>query len=217
MSTWKCSTCRLRSDRGPVGLPRDRIGEDEFQRLLSGAQGGNEACFAALWRSFNPGLVRFLSGLAGRDDAADVASTVWLEVVRGLERFEGDESGFRAWLFTIARRRLIDLRRAGRRRPQRSIEHDEADRRVGSAADPSSLSEAARSTDDAIALIGSLPPDQAEVLLLRVVADLDVATVAKMIGKRPGTVRVLAHRGLRRLAEVLEGEKSQNSGVDVTD
>ena len=54
-----------------------------------------------------------------------------------------------------------------------------------------------------MALIATLPPDQAEVIMVRVVAGLDVAEVARMLGKRPGTVRVLAHRGLRRLAERL--------------
>ena len=71
------------------------------------------------------------------------------------------------------------------------------------------------STEQAVALIGSLPVDQAEVLLLRVVADLDVATVAAILGKRPGAVRVLAHRGLRRLAERLDA--STVGGLSVTE
>jgi RNA polymerase sigma-70 factor (ECF subfamily) len=54
-----------------------------------------------------------------------------------------------------------------------------------------------------MALIATLPPDQAEVVMLRVVAGLDVTEVARILGKRPGTVRVLAHRGLRRLAQRL--------------
>jgi RNA polymerase sigma-70 factor (ECF subfamily) len=177
--------------------------DEDFQQLLVDARAGNEAAFASLWRGFNPALIRFLTALADRDDVADVASMVWLEVVRGLDRFCGDEVGFRAWLFTIARSRLIDLRRARKRRPQRTVDHDDADRRFGLSPDPASIIEGRWSTDAAIELIGSLPPDQAEVLLLRVVADLDVATVAEMIGKRPGTVRVLAHRGLRRLAAQL--------------
>lgn len=188
--------------------------DGEFERLLIGARAGDEAAFTALWRGFNPALTRFLTTLADRDDAADVASTVWLEVVRGLDRFTGDEAGFRAWLFTMARHRLIDLRRARRRRPQRASEHDEADQRPGSAPDPAAVVEGELSTDAALGLIGSLPPDQAEVLLLRVIADLDVATVAAMIGKRPGTVRVLAHRGLRRLAAQLDAD--ENLIVDVT-
>jgi RNA polymerase sigma-70 factor, ECF subfamily len=177
--------------------------DGEFQQVLDAARSGDEAAFATLWRGFNPALVRFLSTLADREDAAEVASTVWLEVVRGLDRFTGDGAGFRAWLFTMARSRLIDVRRARRRRPERASDHDEADLRPGPAPDPATVVEDAFSTEAALTLIGSLPPDQAEVLLLRVVADLDVATVAAMIGKRPGTVRVLAHRGLRRLATQL--------------
>jgi RNA polymerase sigma-70 factor (ECF subfamily) len=190
-----------------------RLSEDEFEQALMQARAGDEAGFAVLWRSLNPALVRFLRGLAGPDDAADVASTVWMDVVQGLDGFAGAEPGFRAWVFTIARRRVIDLHRANSRRPQRTFDHDDADDRAGASPDPASLIEAQSSTDAAIALIGTLPPDQAEVLLLRVVADLDVATVARMVGKRPGTVRVLAHRGLRRLAEDLDAEQLLRSGV----
>lgn len=62
------------------------------------------------------------------------------------------------------------------------------------------------STERAVDLIGRLAPDQAEVVLLRVVADLDVAATARVVGKSRGAVRVLAHRGLRRLATMLERE-----------
>ena len=56
------------------------------------------------------------------------------------------------------------------------------------------------------ALVRALPADQAEVILLRTIAGLDVAQVAEVMGRRPGTVRVLQHRGLRRLAEVFSPE-----------
>ena len=59
------------------------------------------------------------------------------------------------------------------------------------------------STAEALALLARLPPDQAEVVALRVIAGLDVAHVAEITGRRPGTVRVLAHRGLRWLAAEL--------------
>ncbi len=65
------------------------------------------------------------------------------------------------------------------------------------------------STRAALAVIGQLPHDQAEVVLLRVVAGLDVEQVARVVGKRPGAVRVLAHRGLRRLAERLERDQGR--------
>ena len=44
---------------------------------------------------------------------------------------------------------------------------------------------------------------QAEVIALRVRAGLDVEAVARLVGRSPGAVRVAAHRGLRRLAQIL--------------
>jgi RNA polymerase sigma-70 factor (ECF subfamily) len=62
---------------------------------------------------------------------------------------------------------------------------------------------ASLSAEDALARIASLPPAQAEVVLLRILGDLSVRDVAAIMGQRPGTVRVLQHRALRRLAEQL--------------
>ena len=71
------------------------------------------------------------------------------------------------------------------------------------------------STESAIAMIAGLPPDQAEAVLLRVVMGLDVPTTAHVLGKRPGAVRTAAHRGLRRLAELM-GEEPVDARVTVT-
>ncbi|HCO03468.1 MAG TPA: hypothetical protein DIT48_08945, partial [Actinobacteria bacterium] len=62
------------------------------------------------------------------------------------------------------------------------------------------------SAEGAIACIAALPPAQAEVLLLRVLGGLSVKEVADIIGKRPGTVRVIQHRALARLAVELSRE-----------
>jgi RNA polymerase sigma-70 factor (ECF subfamily) len=74
---------------------------------------------------------------------------------------------------------------------------------VAGTEDPAGSTLEAVSTDAALALIGQLPPGQAEIVTLRTVAGLSVEQVAEIVGKRPGAVRVLAHRGLRRLAELL--------------
>jgi RNA polymerase sigma-70 factor, ECF subfamily len=59
----------------------------------------------------------------------------------------------------------------------------------------------------------TLPRDQAEVVLLRVVAGLDVVQVATITGKRPDTVRVVAHRALRRLARRLDADDRVRGAV----
>jgi RNA polymerase sigma-70 factor (ECF subfamily) len=53
-------------------------------------------------------------------------------------------------------------------------------------------------------LIAELPKDQAEIIMLRVMAGLDTNTVARIVGKTPGAVRVAAHRALRRLAAMID-------------
>ena len=109
---------------------------------------------------------------------------------------------FIAWLITIARNLAIDAARARVRRPLilaqiedlRLLERPEVIDPVHQIV----LEEL--TTNDALALIRSLPPEQAEAVALRVIADLDVPTVATVLGKSPGAVRVACHRGLRNLA-----------------
>jgi RNA polymerase sigma-70 factor, ECF subfamily len=125
-----------------------------------------------------------------------------LGIGRGLARFEGDEAAFKGWAFTIARRRVIDVRR---RRGRRQTDPTAAKDLVAIAGNDDAEATAldALSADDVRRrIVELLPPDQAEVVLLRVVGGLDAAQVADVLGKRPGTVRVLQHRALRRLAKV---------------
>ena len=102
---------------------------------------------------------------------------------------------------TTARNRLTDWYRSGDRRPEpvdyaslvvlpalTDVEEEAAER---------------SSTDRAVALIAELPPDQAEAVMLRVVVGMDVARVATIMGRTSGSVRVLCHRGLKRLEQRL--------------
>jgi RNA polymerase sigma-70 factor, ECF subfamily len=181
------------------------IGEG-FDAVLDAAASGDERAFAILWRDLQPALLRYLRVVA-QAASEDLASETWLEVARGLGRFEGNETGFRSWVFTVARHRMLDWRRREARHPTTPMPPDEVPERPGPG-DAADTALEAISTRAALALIAELPHDQAEVVTLRVVAGLDVAQVAGIVGKRPGAVRVLAHRGLRRLAERLGADLS---------
>lgn len=170
-----------------------------------------------LFRSVQPALLRYLATLGG-PLADDVAGDTWLSVVRSLHRFSGDEAGWRAWVFTIAHSRLRDAQRRAARVPD-TVDADEV---LGSRPDGFDVAahvEVIFSTEAALALVAKLPKDQAEAVLLRHVAGLDVARAAKVLGKRPGAVRVAAHRGLRRLSALLAPveEKSEMSGCNEID
>jgi len=167
--------------------------------VLHAAARGDEAAFARLWRDNQPPLVRFLRVLIS-EHAEDVASEVWLEVVRGLARFRGGEQEFRAWLFTIARHRLIDARRRAAR--HRTAPVAWLPDRPG-VDDPAADVLVDLSTRASLRLVSELPPEQAEAVRLRIMAGLDTGEVAQIMGKAPGNVRVLSHRGLRNLARRL--------------
>ena len=173
----------------------------EFPTVLSAAVRGDEDAFGRLWRDLQPRLLRYFA-VVSRAAAEDLASETWLGVVRGLDRFQGNEPAFRAWVFTIARHEVLDWRR---RAARRGTEDLLATGLVEQAApdDPAASALEHLSTRAALAEVATLPADQAEAIMLRVVAGLGVDRVADIMGKRPGTVRVLTHRGLRRLAERL--------------
>jgi RNA polymerase sigma-70 factor, ECF subfamily len=175
------------------------IGEG-FAAVLAAAQDGRESAFAELWRDTNPALVRYLRIIAPAA-AEDIAADTWVRTLRGLSGFRGDEQAWRAWVFTISRHLVIDERRRETRKPAIPLSE------VPPAALPSSADagdEALEriSTRAAMAMVAELPPLQAEVVLLRVVAGLDTEAVARLVGRSPGAVRVAAHRGLRRLAQI---------------
>jgi RNA polymerase sigma-70 factor (ECF subfamily) len=175
------------------------IGED-FPAVLAAAQHGDEAAFAVLWRDGNPALLRYLKVMAP-DSAEDVTAETWVTVVRGLDRFRGGEDAWRAWLFTTARRRAADEGRRRSRRPESpAAEVGEGHWPAADTADQVLENLATRA---AVTAVASLPPLQAEVIMLRVVAGLDTDAVARLVGRSPGAVRVAVHRGLRRLAQMM--------------
>jgi RNA polymerase sigma-70 factor (ECF subfamily) len=178
-----------------------------FAEVLDEARGGDEAAFATIWRDLHPAVLRYLRVLT-RQAAEDVASETWAAVATSLDNFAGGEPEFRAWLFTVARRRAIDHFRREARRPTISVDPDAmgsiANARTDDAGD---VAIAAIATEAALCMIGALPPEQAEAVALRAIAGLDVAQVAVIMQKRPGTVRVLAHRGLRELARRISEEE----------
>ncbi|WDZ83060.1 RNA polymerase sigma factor [Micromonospora cathayae] len=172
----------------------------ELNAAVSAAQDGDEDAFRFLYRTLQPGLLRYLTALVGAD-AEDVASETWLQVSRDLPGFTGGE--FRAWTVTIARNRAMDHLRRQRRRPTVPVPVQSLSELPGDS-DTAERASETLGTEAAIALIATLPPREAEAVLLRAVIGLDAETAARVLGKRSGAVRTAAHRGLRRLAALLD-------------
>jgi RNA polymerase sigma-70 factor, ECF subfamily len=188
------------------------VAATEFGEVLAAAQEGAQWAIAVLWHDLHPRLLRFLRGL-DPVAAEDVEADTWLSAARDLASFHGDDKQFRAWMFTIARNRLIDWRRLEARRRSVAVAPESLSERPADD-DPAITAVDTLRADAAVRLVRAcLPRDQAEVILLRVLGGLDVAEVAAIVGKQPGNVRVLQHRGLRRLAERFAEEAPERRGV----
>lgn len=191
----------------PTGLPRARwcgtladameMQTGDLGWALVRARAGDETGFLTLWRSLHPRLLRYLR-VVGCDDPDDVASETWLQVVRDLHRFDGDEESFRHWLFSVGRHRAIDAARARSRRRTSPVSHGLDGLADGQTVEDQVLD--GMSVRQAVALLAGLSADQAEAVALRVIAGLDTPAVAQILGKSSGAVRVALHRGLRALA-----------------
>ena len=138
---------------------------------------------------------------AGATDSEDLLSDVFIDVMRGLERFRGDEDALRRWVFTIAHHRLVDEHR--RRARRRKLVRAQTQMRVVPPDEP---------IDPAlVSALDALTPDQREVIVLRFVADLSLETVAEMTNRPEGAVKSLQHRALRNLAFNLDPAGRQAS------
>jgi RNA polymerase sigma-70 factor, ECF subfamily len=187
----------------------------DLPAVVCAARDGSQDAFRVLYREVQPGLLRYLRGMVGAD-AEDLASETWLQIARDIGSFRDEGVGFRGWAVRIARHRALDHLRRGKRRPVPGLPVDVLAELPGN---QDTADEALRtlSTDAAIAFIATLPRDQAEAVLLRVVMGLDVEATARVMGKRPGAVRTAAWRGLRRLADQLQAREGAVSTPGVTD
>jgi DNA-directed RNA polymerase specialized sigma24 family protein len=147
---------------------------EDFSRTLEAAREAQEWAWRALYADLAPSVLGYLRW-RGVVEAEDVTAEVFLQVVRDLGSFRGDQRDFRSWVFVIAHHRLVDERRQRARLTQQRIR----------------------------SVIEQLAPDQATVLLLRVLGDLTVDEVAGVMGKSPGAVKALQRRGLRSLTRAL--------------
>jgi RNA polymerase sigma factor (sigma-70 family) len=176
---------------------------DQFDSVLEAARTGSDWAWARIYDHLTPTILGYLRA-RGAPDPDGVCGEVFCQLVRDIHRFEGDEAGFRSWVFVMVHHRMLDELRKRQRRPEAPSDPDDlaAFRDEGSVEADVVREDTERELRD---LIGELTPAQRDVLLLRIFGGLKVEEVAEAVGRRPGAVKALQRRGLgtlrKRLAE----------------
>ena len=171
--------------------------------LIARARKGDQRSFDAIFAAYQPGLLRYLRSVSPHR-ADDIAASTWESAARSFRRFKGDGDDFRRWLFTIARRRMVDEIRRESRRPLTVAPVDEA-----IDAEPFTDLVVEESGGWAGEVLARIPSRQAEVVALRVLGGLAVDEVAELLGITAANVRVLSHRGLQAIQLLVEPAASE--------
>lgn len=184
-----------------------------FMAVLAAARRGEDWAWDRLYADLAPTVYGYLRS-QGAPNPEDVTSEVFLRLVRDLDSFRGDESGFRSWVFTITHAKMIDARRARSRRPSSPAETDLLDRHLP-VVEVEADAVDSLVTGELRDMFEALTADQRDVLLLRIVAGLTVRETAHVVGKQPGAVKALQRRGLASLRDRLSELPEPLAGLAV--
>ena len=181
--------------------------QSEFLTTITAARAGAEWAWRALYAELAPSILRYLKG-RGAPEPEDLTGDVFVQVVAKIEQFDGEAEDFRAWVFTIARHRLIDSARSRARRPVDPVT-DEILEVIGGSVDPGEQALNRLTTDEVREAMKHLSSDQQDVLLLRFISGLSINEVAVALGKKPGAIKALQMRAVAALRRNLpEGVSS---------
>jgi RNA polymerase sigma factor (sigma-70 family) len=171
-----------------------------FDDVLSDARKGEERAWAWLYDRLAPKVLGYLRTLRA-PDPEDLLGEVFLQVVRDLPRFEGDEGAFRSWVFTVAHHRMLDDARYRARRPVSLV--DEMPDAL-SAGDVEAEAMEGLKNSQMMAAIQALPHERRTVLLLRLFGGLKLSHIAEILGKSTGAVKQMQRRALSDLRKALD-------------
>ena len=211
------------SHRPPMHGLSIAIERDAVQR----AARGDQQAVGQLYDAYVEPLLRFCVARVGNEtDAEDLTEEIFLKVMRSIDAFEwrplgrhegegateaeaGERSPFRAWLFRIARNHVIShYRRQNTRRSEGEVPEWLPDTALG----PAELAERALNIEEVFVAVEALPAAQREVIQLRFGAGLSVAETAEALDKQQTNVKVLQHKGIKRLKELLEAAAAASEG-----
>lgn len=188
--------------------------DHELGLWLEAARRNDQAGFTGIYRCLAGRVAGYLRG-RGVVDADDVTNEVFLGAFGKLGGFEGGGAEFRSWLFAIASNKASDWHRRRARRP-RIDESGTAHLAMVDGGDVEAEAMAVLGTSAVGEMLQCLTPDQRDVLLLRLVAELTLEETAEALGKPVGAIKALQHRAIAALRRNLDEAVSPEADSTIT-
>ena len=173
----------------------------EDAALAVRASRGDVSAFGQLYDRHVEAIYRYIYYRV-RDDAEaeDLTSDVFMRALKAIARYEPRQA-FLAWLYRIARNAVIDRARRGGRQVsfEDALDHPDADQIVEPDAEILSRSDSATLRT----ALGKLTPLQQEVIVLRFLEGYSTQEIARIVGKREGTIRGIQFRAIGALRQLI--------------
>ena len=180
--------------------------QDDERQLIEAARALSPEAWSAIYDTNFPKIYSYVyRRLEDHTVAEDLASHVFLEALRGIGGFQYRGVSLLAWLYRIAHNLTCDHLRRNAARPVIHLGN-------GNGSHEPRVADATEQVDtwqDVTRAIRRLPEDHQQVLILRFIEGLPVATVAVIMGKREGTVRVIQHRALGHMRRLLADPRKE--------
>jgi RNA polymerase sigma-70 factor (ECF subfamily) len=171
------------------------------RQIVDAARAGDEQALSELYLLYFPRVYRYILARTGNQyDAEDLAEEVFMKVLEAIDRFQWREAPFSAWLFRIAHNALISKRR---KETSRGKSTQLTDVYATDADGPEILVESRLAVREVMAAAEKLPEAQRQVIALRFGAGLTVAETARAMGKGDGNVKVIQHKAIAKLREMM--------------
>jgi len=185
-------------------------------QVIQQARRGDRAALAQLYERYVDAIYRYMLYRTGNHETAeDLSAEVFAQMLTAIERYEDMGLPFGAWLFRIARARLVDHWRRNKRREAQTVALSEEleDFLVGAESAEGEHAATRVETQELLQALGYLTQAERELILLRFASNLSNQELALVVHSNPNAVKSMLYRALRKLREILtRQEQFHNRG-----
>ena len=176
----------------------------DINLLIKGAVGGDADAFGRLYDMYVDRVYRHVYYRVGNiADAEDLSQQVFLKAWQAIGRYKKTSSPFLAWLMRISHNLVVDFYRSKKDKAYLDFEIAASD----SHSSPERVAEMEFDQQQLRKVILQLPVEQQQVILMSFIEGFSHAEIASSLGKSEGAIRVILHRALKKMRNMLEGER----------
>ena len=181
--------------------------DPNLEQTLRQAQAGSQTALADLYNTYFERIYRFIFyRVSHKETAEDLTEDVFVKIFKKLRDLE-QLGAFEGWLFQIARNQVIDYYR----RKKQTVPLEEIENTLEYETNIVDIVNLKTEQAVFIKLLKELTPEQQQVIKLKFLEDIDNDIIAEMMNKTEGAIRVIQHRAIAKLKELIDDIAANNN------